>query len=64
MTWDVAAQGGKARLLLGRISSSSSSAAAEAVTLEDKLTPVRADPSPHHQPPKTPEQHNLRVPRQ
>ena len=59
MTWDVAAQGGK---LLGR--TSSSSAAAEAVTLEAELTPVRADPSPRHQPPKTPEQPNLRVPKQ
>ena len=63
MTWDVAAQGGKALLLPGRTSGSSSSAAAEAVTLEAKLTPVRADPSARHQPPETPEQPYLRVPR-
>ena len=59
----MASQGGKARLL-GR---TAAAAAAEAVTLEAELTPVRADPSAHHQPPtKTPEKqpNYLRVPRQ
>ena len=47
----MASQGGKARLL-GR----TAAAAAEAVTLEAELTPVRADPSARHHPQKSPEQ--------
>ena len=46
----MASQGGKARLL-GR----TAAAAAEAVTLEAELTPVRADPSARHHPQKSPE---------
>ena len=48
----MASQGGKARLL-GR---TAAAAAAEAVTLEAELTPVRADPSARHHPQKSPEQ--------
>ena len=47
----MASQGGKARLL-GR---TAAAAAAEAVTLEAELTPVRADPSARHHPQKSPE---------
>ena len=50
----MASQGGKARLL-GR-TAAAAAAAAEAVTLEAELTPVRADPSARHHPQKSPEQ--------